>query len=122
MIHGGICDDKVDHKWIIIKLISIKEVKDLLLGVTENDWLYRRQSGRYEKLIPSLDRNPYQSLSGSDKINMERKRIDYFRENVKYFEGEGERPSKTPDMIALLVLRHYGVLKQGGGQFSFTKK
>ena len=97
------------HKWKTTKLTTIKEVRDLFTDVTGNNWLYRGQSRRYDKLIPSLDRNHYQSLSRSDKINLERKSIDCFRENVKHFAGEGERLSKTSDMIALMVLRHYGV-------------
>ena len=66
------------HTWIITKLTSIQEVKDLLLSATRNDWLYRGQCNRYDNLIPSPDRKPYHSLSRSDKINLERKGIDLY--------------------------------------------
>ena len=97
------------HNWKTTRFTSVKEVNELFKSITGKNWLYRGQSRRSNVLIPSIDRDEFNFLSRCEKLEMERKSIDCFRSNTKYFGDAGEIPSLTDDVITLMVLRHYGV-------------
>ena len=97
------------HNWTTTKLTNIQEVKELIQSMSGNGWMYRGQSKRFNMLIPSIDRGPYQNFSRLEKLDLERSSIEAFQTNATDFAGEGERQSKNSKMIALMVLRHYGV-------------
>ena len=72
-------------------------------------WLFRGQPKRCEGLVPSIDRGTLKDLSRPEKLKRERRSIDLFRSNVRFFASPGEQKALTDDITALLVLRHYDV-------------
>jgi hypothetical protein len=40
---------------------------------------------------------------------LERESIDLFRSTARFFAGRGERGALVDDIVAMMVLRHYGV-------------
>lgn len=85
---------------------------DALQAFTElrgKRWLCRGQSRCYGALVPSIDREPRQHLSRVQKLTLERRSIDLFRSTARFFADPGEQGALTDDIVALMVLRHYGV-------------
>jgi hypothetical protein len=72
-------------------------------------WLSRGQTKRYNALTPSIDRGAQNGLPRSEKLRLERESIDIFRATARYFAGFGEQGALVDDIVALMVLRHYGV-------------
>jgi hypothetical protein len=94
--------------WKTIGLKSEAEVCDLLLLLHGKHWLSRGQSELHGTLIPSIDRD-MRGLSRERKLACERSSINLFRETVRFFADDGEKNALTHDVVALMVLRHYGV-------------
>jgi len=84
-------------------------VCQVLLDLRGKRWLCRGQPEPYGSLIPSIDRPPRESLCRVQKLNLERRAINLFRQTVRFFAGKGERGALHDDVVALMVLRHYGV-------------
>lgn len=82
---------------------------DVLAELRGKRWLCRGQPKRYQGLLPSIDRDERQHLSRVEKLELERQSIDLFRSTARFFAGAGEGGALTNDLIALMVLRHYGV-------------
>jgi hypothetical protein len=59
--------------------------------------------------VPSIDREPRQNLSRIEKLTLERQSIDLFRSTARFFASPGEQGALADDIVALMVLRHYGV-------------
>jgi hypothetical protein len=99
----------MSHKWKTTTLISENEVFDLLTELRGKRWLCRGQSRRHDCLKPSIDRNLRQNTSRVDKLTLERQSINIFRSTAQFFADQGEQGSLVDDIVALMVLRHYGV-------------
>lgn len=97
------------HDWPTITLTTDTEAIRLLSDMQGKRWLLCGQSKRYGSLVPSIDREPRQKLLRADKLNLERRSIDLFRSTARFFADAGERGSLDDDVVALMVLRHYGV-------------
>jgi len=59
--------------------------------------------------VPSIDRDGRQGLTRREKLSLESQSIDLFRSTARCFAGDGEKPALTDDIVAMMVLRHYGV-------------
>jgi hypothetical protein len=94
--------------WKTIELNSEGEVLDLLLVLHGKHWLSRGQSEPHGTLIPSIDRE-MRGLSRVRKLACERSSINLFRETARFFADDGEKNALNDDVVALMVLRHYGV-------------
>jgi hypothetical protein len=98
------------HGWKTTKLESESEVLQKLSELRGKRWLCRGLSRHYGGLIPSIDRlKKFQMLSRSKKLDFERRSFILFQTTARYFADEGERGALSNDIIALMVLRHYGV-------------
>jgi hypothetical protein len=95
--------------WETTHLNNLNDVLDVLIHLRKKNWMFRGQSRRFNYLIPFIDRTPRESLSRKDKIDLERMSINCFRSQVKYFADQGEVSAMYNDIIALMVLQHYGV-------------
>ena len=99
----------MSHTWNTTILDSESKVLNVLTELRGKRWLCRGQSKRYGGLVPSIDRMPRENLSRLQKLMLERRSIDLFRSTARFFAGQGEQKALTDDIIALMVLRHYGV-------------
>ena len=98
----------MSHHWNTATFTTEAEVFDLLTELRGKRWLCRGQSRRYDSLLPSIDRNPRESLLRLEKLTLERQCIDLFRATARFFHP-GEQGALADDIIALMVLQHYGV-------------
>lgn len=99
----------MSHVWNMTTLNSESEVLDVLTELYGRNWLCRGQAKPYNALVPSIDREPRQDLSRIEKLELERRSIDLFRSTSRFFTSPGEQGALTDDIIALMVLQHYGV-------------
>jgi hypothetical protein len=99
----------VKSSWKATPLTSVDEVSRVLSELRGKRWLCRGQSKQYGALVPSIDREPRQHLSRAQKLTLERQSIDLFRSTARYFADPGEQGALHDDIVALMVLRHYGV-------------
>jgi hypothetical protein len=84
------------------------DVFRVLADLRGGGWLLRGQTRHYRGgLLPSIDRGPKRSRA--DQLRRERKSIDLFRSTTRFFVSLGEQEALTNDVVALMVLRHYGV-------------
>ena len=97
------------HDWNTTSLNSAEQALRVCADLRKKRWLCRGQSKRYDGLIPSMDRPPLVGLSRSQKLLLERKAIQMFRDTARFFASSGEKGALTDDIVALMVLRHYGV-------------
>ena len=97
------------HNWNKTELTSINEVLQVLDELRGKRWLSRGQSNQYCSLFPSMDRDEMSDVSRLEKLRLERRAIDIFRSTVRFFSDPGEEKSLDDDIVALMVLRHYGV-------------
>jgi hypothetical protein len=95
--------------WESTKLITEADTLETLMDLYGKRWLCRGQSRRYDGLVPSIDRPPRHNLLREKKLALERNSINSFRSTVRFFADPGEQGSLTDDVVALMVLRHYGV-------------
>jgi hypothetical protein len=100
------------HNWRSTKLATEAEVFDLATELRGKRWLSRGQAKRYNCVVPSIDREPMDKLSRLEKLSLERQAISLFRSTARFFAHQGEVAilDHNQDNIALMVLRHYGVL------------
>lgn len=100
----------MSHSWKTTSLDSEEKVLHVLTELSGKRWLCRGQSKPYGGLVPSIDRGEtLQNLSRREKLTLERQSIDLFRSTARFFADQGEQNALTSDIIALMVLRHYGV-------------
>ena len=99
----------MSHSWKTTHLTSEEHVLDVLAELRGKRWLSRGQPKCYDCLLPSIDRDSRGSLSRREKLVLERRAIYVFRSTVRFFAGPGERGALADDIVALMVLRHYGV-------------
>jgi hypothetical protein len=99
----------MSHTWNTTILNSEAEIFHVLTELRGKRWLCRGQSKSHGGLVPSIDRPPRQNLSRADKLKLERRSIDLFQSTARFFSDQGEQRALHDDIIALMVLRHYGV-------------
>jgi hypothetical protein len=101
----------MSHSWNTTTLDSEADVFNELTKLKGKRWLCRGQSKRYGAggLVPSIDREKLKNLSRLEKLKLERQSIDIFRSTARFFADPGEQGALADDIIALMVLRHYGV-------------
>ena len=95
--------------WNTTPLITESDVLQKLTDLRGRQWLCRGQSKCYDSLVPSIDRKPRQQLSRVEKLTLEGRSIDLFRSTARFFADPGEQAALVNDIVALMVLRHYGV-------------
>ena len=99
----------MSNGWDPIPLNSCDEAFQEFVKLQGKRWLCRGQSGRHGRsLLPSIDRNGWHTLSRAAKLQLERRSINLFQSAAQYFV-QGEEEARSDDIVALLVLRHYGV-------------
>jgi len=98
----------MSHGWPTSRLTSEDAVLSTLLELHGRRWLCRGQDGRFDGLIPSLDRET-KGQSRLERLGCERQCIEVFRANARHFVDAGEELSLHDDLVALMVLRHYSV-------------
>lgn len=92
-----------------VTLKSAAEVFDLLLTLRGKQWLSRGHS-KPHALKPTIDRGrKWSRLSRREQLARERSSINLFRETARFFAGSGEQVALLDDIVALMVVRHYGV-------------
>ena len=99
----------MSHPWNTTTLTTEAEASDLLTELRGKRWLCRGQSRRYDCLFPSIDRKPREGLSRLEKLTLERQSIDLFRATARFIAHPGEEGALADDLVALMVLRHYGL-------------
>ena|SRR5215472_1735767 len=95
--------------WNSTILNTEAEAVDLFIELRGKQWLCRGQSECYPFLLPSIDRGNLQHLSRLEKLTLERRSIDLFRDTARFFAHPGEQVALADDIVAMMVLRHYGV-------------
>src|SRR3989442_531455 len=96
-------------KWKSTILKNVDEVFHALVDLQGRGWLSRGHSRCWKELLPSIDREPLKGLDRAEKLQRERRGIDQFRSCARHFASAGERNALFDDVVALMVLRHYGV-------------
>ena len=99
----------MSHYWKTTDLTDVQEVLDVLAHLQGERWLSRGQAKRYDGLVPSIDRDGRRGLTRREKLRLERHSIDLFRRTARFFADPGEQLALTDDIVAMMVLRHYGV-------------
>ena len=95
--------------WNPITLTTEADTLHVLSELRGRRWLFRGQPRRYAGLVPSIDRGPLQLLSREAKLRLERRSIELFRSTARFFADPGEERALADDIVAMMVLRHYGV-------------
>lgn len=99
----------MSQDWNTTTLANETEALHVLMELSRKQWLCRGQFKRYRSLVPSFDRKTQQNLSRFQKLTLERRSINLFRSTARFFADPGEQRALTDDVVALMVLRHYGV-------------
>jgi hypothetical protein len=101
----------MSRDWNTTVLASLPEALGVLANLHRKAWLCRGQAKTYGTgcLVPSIDRRSLSALTRLRKLELERRSIDLFRRTARFFSAEGEKGALSDDIIALMVLRHYGV-------------
>jgi hypothetical protein len=99
----------VTDGWDSTCLTDEGEAQRVFLDLRGKRWLFRGQPKQYGGLAPSIDRNPLYGRSRVEKLTLERRSIDLFRSTARFFAHPGEQEALYDDIVALMVLRHYGV-------------
>jgi hypothetical protein len=94
--------------WPATTITVITEAMQIFTELRGKRWLCRGQSRCYGSLTPSIDRDTLKSLPRAEKLALERRAIDTFRSTARFF-SDGEQSAMNDDVVALMVLRHYGV-------------
>ena len=95
--------------WISERLTSEPKVFDKLTELGGKRWLCRGHSECQESLAPSIDRDWLKGRPRPEKLEFELRSIELFRETAKFFSHPGEQLAMVDEVVALMVLRHYGV-------------
>jgi hypothetical protein len=94
--------------WDTTYLSTTNEVLDLLKLLDNNDWITRGQSQCWEKLIPKIDRPPFNKLtSRSEKLELERHSIELLQSKVNFLSAQEESVNLNHDMNTLMVFQHF---------------
>jgi FRG domain len=96
------------HLWPTTPLTTVDAVLAMLFERQRLHWLCRGQAREWKKLTPTIDRKHLAKLSRSEKLDYERRSINVFRSTARYFADPGEHRVFVDDIVALMVLRHYG--------------
>jgi hypothetical protein len=99
----------VNDRWRTTILTSESAALAALDELKVRRWLFRGHPKRWDGLVPPIDRPPRHKLNRTQKLMLERRSIETFRANARFFAGEAERSAMKLDPVALMVLRHYGV-------------
>lgn len=116
----------MSSNWKETILTTEEKVLEVLADLQGKHWLSRGQSDCDYSLVPSIDRDHFglpangkdglsidrhklNSLSRFEKISLERQSIDLFKSNARCFAGPAEQNALFDDVVALMVIRHYGV-------------
>jgi hypothetical protein len=86
----------------------VPKILDALTELRAKQWLCRGQSREWKRLQTSFDLRTPAKLSRIERLKRERSSINLFRSTARYF-SEGEGVAAHDDLVALMVLRHYGV-------------
>jgi len=97
------------HAWNSTTFSDDVHALDKLSELRGDRWLCRGQPGPYGCLRPSIDRDAREHLSRPEKLKLERQSIDLFRSTARFFTDNGEKGALHDDVVALMVMRHYGV-------------
>jgi hypothetical protein len=95
--------------WTTTTFVDEQEALSKLEELTARRWLCRGQQLARDSLTPSIDRGALKGAGRSQKLEIERQSINLFRSVVRNFASSGEQGALTDDIVALMVLRHYGV-------------
>jgi hypothetical protein len=95
--------------WTPCPLATERQVFDVLAELRGKAWLCRGQSAIHPDLVPSIDRDRLKTLPRPEKLNLELQSIKLFQETAHFFSHQGEQLSLNDEVVALMVLRHYGV-------------
>lgn len=98
----------MSQNWKKTPFTSVDHVLDVLAELRGKRWLCRGQS-KHDDLMPTIDRDARKCLSRREKLMLERQAINVFRSTAQFFAGPGEKGALVDDIVALMVLRHYGV-------------
>lgn len=99
---------KADN-WGTTVLDSTAKIETALLDLTARRWLCRGQPRAEYRLVPSFDRHSRADKSRLEKLELERRSITLFQSTAQAFAGVGEQKALESDLVALMVMRHYGV-------------
>lgn len=99
----------MSNSWRSTRLATEEEALEVLTKLRGKRWLSRGQSCRYSGLVPSIDRSHRNKMTRPQKLSIERSSIECFRSTARFFADTGEQGALTDDIVALMVLRHYGV-------------
>jgi hypothetical protein len=94
--------------WPNERLDSVTRVFDVLEDLEQRRWICRGHA-RNHPLFPSIERAGRDTKRRQEKLIVERKSIDLFRSAVRFFSHPGEQAAMHTDLVALMILRHYGV-------------
>ena len=97
------------HTWNTETVDSQEKAFDVIQELVAKRWLCRGQSNVEHRLEPSIDRGKLKEMPRAQKIQLERKSIEILRSTARFFSSAGEQGALSDDIIALMVLRHYGV-------------
>jgi hypothetical protein len=95
-------------RWPTKIFVDAQEALDTLAQLTGRVWLCRGQDRARDCLDPSIDRDR-KEMPRSQKLHLERQSINLFRSAARTFASPGEQEALRDDIVALMVLRHYGV-------------
>ena len=101
----------MDNGWQEETPISISEVLDILLKLYSGPqkWICRGTRKEFQKkLIPSIDREPYNDLKRKIKIELERESIEQFRSTYALLSTATEKILFEKDITTLMLMQHYG--------------
>lgn len=96
------------NTWTTTTLSVIADALQVFTELRGKRWLCRGHAKCYDRLTPSIDRDTLRNYSRADKLALERQSIDLFRSTARFF-ADGEQSAMEDDVVALMVLRHYGV-------------
>ena len=96
------------NTWTYTKLSVTADAFGVFTELRGKRWLCRGHAECDEGLTPSIDRDTLRNLSRVEKLALERRSIDLFRSTARFF-ADGEQTAMEDDVVAMMVLRHYGV-------------
>lgn len=94
--------------WRIEAPESVDQVLDVLGMLRSKGWVCRGLPKKYGPLLTSFDGRTPQHPSRLERLRLERKSINLFRSTARFFTP-GEEAAAHNDLVALMVMQHYGV-------------
>jgi hypothetical protein len=94
--------------WATTTLASVDRVVEELADLSLKRWIHRGEARTYDALVPSIDREGRAGLTRIEKLALEQRSIQTFRESARFFNFGEEQALQDP-IVALMVLRHHGV-------------